>query len=210
MKQQSTFLCLFLIVLLVGAISLSAAPVETRYTDQEHGFSLVPPPNWTINTKLIPHYTVFVEPSATSATTPTSKSNGTKASTKPAPKPEIPDADRATLSTYGAATQNVTQDQYLLAARSDVAKERGMQIYEEKALKLDGANAYSWRMHVNLPGQPSRENRQVFCVHNGQVTVLTLTTTPTAIHKYDAAFEKTLASFRWVTLSPTTSPAKSK
>lgn len=231
MKQQSTFLCVLLIALLVGATSLSAAPVENRYTDLEHGFSLVPPPNWTIDTKLIPHYAVFVEPSATPAT-PVGKANvtnGTKSSPnaspktnsnfssnstaktapKPSPKQLTPDASPATISTYGAATANMTQDQYLLATRNEIVKETGMKIYAEKALKLDGANAYSWRMHVNLPGQPPSENRQVFCVHNGQVTVLTLTTTPAAIHKHDAAFEKTLASFRWVTSPPKTSPTKS-
>lgn len=169
--------------LLTASRTLSAGPNETRYTDREHGFSLVPPPKWATDLNLIPHYAVFIEPTQSGTSTGNTRTNKETA---------------ATISTYGGPAENLTQDQYVEATRKEVAKDVGMTIYDEKKLTLDGMNAHSWRMHIRIPGQSPSENRQVFCVRNNQVTILTLTVTPQKARTYDDAFDKMLASFRWL------------
>lgn len=150
-----------------------SAPADTRYVDSEHHFSLTPPTGWTVNKTLIPHYAVFVEPNKSAQD------------------------EAATIGTYGEPIPNLTLEQYLKASRQALVKQKGLTVYDEKTVTLGGAKAYSWRMRVNLPGQTPHENRQAFCAYGSQAVILTLTALPAAIKKYNAAFDKTLASFRW-------------
>lgn len=160
-------------VLALCAASCVSAPADTRYVDSEHHFSVVPPSGWTVNKTLIPHYAVFVEPNKS-------------------PQDEV-----TTIGTYGEPIPNMTLEQYLKATRKSLATQKGLSVYDEKMVTLGGAKAYSWRMHVNIPGQTPHENRQAFCAYGSQAIILTLTALPATIKKYDVAFEKTLASFRW-------------
>ena len=155
------------------AAAVCAMPLDGRYTDMEHRFSLLPPPGWTVNQNLIPHYAVLVEPQAR------------------------PEEEAATIGTYGEPVRAMTLDAYIKSTRAEIAKQKGLTIYGEKKLTLGGEPAYSWRMHVNVAGQPAHENRQVVCLRGPQALTLTLTTLPASIKKYDAAFDKVLASFRW-------------
>ena len=165
---------LFLLLCLQSVcVRLAAAPESARYTDMMHHFSIVPPSNWAVNKTLIPHYAVFVEPSS--------------------PK----QVEATTLGTYGEPVHKLTLEQYVKSTRQEVLKEQGLTIYEEKAFLLDGVKAHGWRMHVALTGHPAHENRQVFCVHNMQAVILTLTTMPETIKKYDSDFDRAIASFRW-------------
>jgi len=175
LKRSSMFsVCLFLLLCLQSiGVRLSAAPENARYTDTTHRFSIVPPVNWTVNKTLIPHYAVFVEPS----------------------RPQQVEA--TTLGTYGEPVRKLTLEQYVKSTRQEVLKEQGLTIYEEKDFLLDGVRAHGWRMHVALAGHPAHENRQVFCVHNMQAVILTLTAMPALIKKYDNDFDRAIASFRW-------------
>lgn len=168
----SGYLFLMLCLQSIG-VRLSAAPENARYTDTTHHFSIVPPPNWTVNKTLIPHYAVFVEPNR--------------------PK----QVEATTLGTYGEPVGKLTLEQYVKSTRKEVLKEQGLTIYEEKVFLLDGVKAHGWRMRVALPGHPAHENRQLFCVHNMQAVILTLTTMPDTIKNYDADFDRAIASFRW-------------
>ena len=153
--------------------AVCAMPLEGRYTDAEHRFSLVPPPGWTVNKELIPHYAVLVEPTAR------------------------PEDEAATIGTYGEPVRTLTLEAYVKSTRTEIAKQKGLTVYGEKKLTLGGEPAYSWRMHVNVPNQAPHENRQIVCLRGPQALTLTLTTLPTAMKKYDAAFDKVVASFRW-------------
>jgi hypothetical protein len=162
-----------LVVLALCAASCLSAPADTRYVDSEHQFSVMPPSGWTVNKTLIPHYAVFVEPN------------------------KSPQDEAATIGTFGEPIPNLTLEQYLKATRKGIAAQKGLSVYDEKTVTLGGAKAYSWRMRINLPGQTPHENRQAFCAHGSQAVILTLTALPATIKKYDAAFDKTLASFQW-------------
>ena len=155
------------------AVPCLSAPADTRYVDSEHHFSLTPPPGWTVNKTLIPHYAVFVEPNKSAQD------------------------EAATIGTYGEPIPNLTLEQYLKASRQGLAAQKGLTVYDEKTVTLGGAKAYSWRMRVNLPGHTLHENRQAFCARGAQAVIITLTALPATLKKYDAAFDKTLASFRW-------------
>lgn len=155
------------------AAIVCATPTEGRYTDTAHRFSLVPPPGWTVNQQLIPHYAVLVEPTAR------------------------PEDEAATIGTYGEPVHGMTLEAYVKSTRKEIAKQKGLTVYSEKALTLGGEKAYSWRMHVNVPGQAAHENRQVVCLRGPQAVTLTLTTLPATMKKYDALFDKVITSFRW-------------
>lgn len=150
-----------------------AVPLEGRYTDTKHRFSLLPPPGWTVNQNLIPHYAVLVEPQAR------------------------PEEEAATIGTYGEPVHVMTLEAYVKSTRAEIAKQKGLTVYGEKKITLGGEPAYSWRMHVNVPGQAAHENRQVVCLRGPQALTLTLTTLPEAMKKYDAMFDKVVASFQW-------------
>ena len=157
------------------AAVVCANPTEGRYMDVEHRFSLQPPLGWSVNKQLIPHYAVLVEPTAR------------------------PGDEAATIGTYGEPVHVMTLEAYVKATRAEIAKQKGLTVYGEKKLTLGGEPAYSWRMHVNIPGQAAHENRQVVCLRGPQALTLTLTTLPAAMRKYDAAFDKVVTSFRWGT-----------
>ncbi len=155
------------------AAVVCATPTDGRYTDTAHRFSLVPPPGWTVNQQLIPHYAVLVEPTAR------------------------PEDEAATIGTYGEPVHGMSLEAYIKSTRREIAKQKGLSIYGETALTLGGEKAYSWRMHVNVPGQAAHENRQVVCLRGPQALTLTLTTLPANIKKYDTLFDKVITSFRW-------------
>lgn len=74
-------------------------------------------------------------------------------------------------------------------------------ISERKPCKLGGLSAYAWRTKLTIPGHPAAENRQVVCIYNHRAYELALTCAVGLMRpKYDAIFEKWVASFGW--LSP--------
>ena len=155
---------------------LPAAPAVhagTRYADAAHHFSLVVPPGWTVNKELIPHYAVFVEPNKSAQD------------------------EAATIGTYGEPVKNLTLDQYIQATKKGNTTQKGLTVYEEKAITLGGLPAHECRMRVSLPGHATHENRQAFGVRGNQAIILTLTALPGAVKNYDAVFDAMLASFRW-------------
>ena len=142
---------------------------EPRFVDTRNKFSFQPPADWTHNTTIDPPYIVFVAPGETDVN----------------------------IGTYGEAVGKMTLDTLVKSNKQNAKTEQGMTIYDEKATKIAGEKAYSWRIRIKRRNFASHESRQIFCIHNNRSFVLTLTGLPTNIKKYEPAFDKIVASFRW-------------
>ncbi len=149
--------------------TLKTPQAEPRIVDTRNKFSFQPPADWTHNTTINPPFIVFIAPGETDVN----------------------------IGTYGEAVGKMTLDTLVKSNKQNAKAEQGMTIYDEKSTKLAGEKAYSWRIRIKRRNFAPHESRQIFCIHNSRSFVLTLTGLPTNIKKYEPAFDKIVASFRW-------------
>ncbi len=159
-------------VLVVSGAALAAGPATPRYVDSTYHYSFQPPAGWTQQTEGIPRDSVaFV---------------GTR------------EHDFApNVSVYSEPFVKLDLNHYIQSAREAVAKTKGVTVEGEKRITLGGELAHAWQMHLRLPGRPTVDNRQVYCLHNRRAFVVTFSTLPADAKRFETTFVKLIASFKW-------------
>jgi hypothetical protein len=186
------FVGLGILLLLPGTGFAQEKTQAARYKDPEYHYSFDIPAGWQQNTDNARPLVVFTAPRAIDFTINVNITTET--------------VGNATLSQYikGAKARfvKVNKEQNVSSPTQNNSKASNgkvdiVQIYEEKAGKLGGLPAYTWRLHLNLPGKPAVEERQVCCLRDKRAFVVTFTTLKPDMKKNEAVFDRLLASFKW-------------
>ncbi len=83
------------------------------------------------------------------------------------------------------------------ASLAQAVKEKGVRLVQQLPVTVAGTSGYAWLVARRLPNGQVVGQRQVVFVRRGLGVVLTLTAEKDAMPKWDAAFAKSLKTFRW-------------
>lgn len=76
-------------------------------------------------------------------------------------------------------------------------KEKGVKLVQRIKITIGGAPGYAWLLARTMPNGLVIGQRQVIVVRNGRGAVFTLSAPKESITEWDAAFVKSLKTFRW-------------
>lgn len=175
---KRSFLLCYLCLLFGVATGTSIA--QSWHKDNEFGYAFQIPKGWTRKTDIPRPMLVYMGP--------------------------VHAGFRVNMNVYVEEVGALSLADYVRMSKEAVSKTKGITIrYTNKRL-LGGDSAYFFQSEVELEGKPKLINRQVLCVRNKRGYVMTFTGAPVSMKKYNAVFNKCLASFKWLTPNKAASP----
>jgi hypothetical protein len=197
-------------VLFLCSASLLGAQTNGNgpYLHQALRFGFTPPVGWTQKKdikeadKKLGVVVVFMESSLSAATaSPSRRETDDEFLARinrelQAPR-ETGSAFQANLSVITRPAGGMTVEQYARETRAKAAKTPGYRILSEKQRRLGGAPAIERLIRLSASGRSAFQTREVTCVRNSRLFILTLAAPTASFARYSAEFDKSLASFVW-------------
>jgi hypothetical protein len=194
----------------MGALAFAAllcAPVagqsQKPYVNTQYKFTVTPPVGWAINNPA-DVVVVFIEPITNDSTVSHGKETNKEfleRINKQYGQKSASQGFRAnvTITTATAPPGVTTVADYAKLTRSKAAslKLKMYKILSEKPQKLGGMPAIERNIQVTTPERTTVRTREIICLRNGQVFVVTFASSPATLSKFNPIFDKVLSSFVW-------------
>jgi hypothetical protein len=187
-----------LLLLCLAAVAQAQAP----YINPTHRFGFTPPAGWV--QKVHPDAAVvFMEPRRASARTlPQGKIESHREFVERVNRSLKTPSNAAKTFTANITVVtrplgNMTLEEYARYTRTEAARSRSYRILKESRRRLGGLPAVERVVQLAAPGDPLTQIREVTCIRDGQLFVLTFAADPATFARYSTEFDKVIASFTW-------------
>jgi hypothetical protein len=187
-----------LLWLLLAAVAQAQAP----YIHPTYRFGFTPPAGWV--QKAHPDAAaVFMEPRRAPARTlpqnriETHREFVERVNRSLKTPAEAAAAFTANITVVTRPLGNMTLEEYARHTRAEAARSRSYRILKESRRRLGGLPAVERVVRLSIPGDPPAQIRELTCIRDGQLFVLTLAAEPATFARYSTEFDKVIASFTW-------------
>lgn len=186
-----------LLLLLLAAVAQAQAP----YIHPTHRFGFTPPAGWV--QKVHPDAAaVFMEPRrAPARTLPQGKTETHREFVERVNRSLKTPADAAVftanITVVTRPLGNMTLEEYARYTRVEAARSRTYRILKESRRRLGGLLAIERVVRLSIPGDPPAQMRELSCMRDGQLFVITLAAEPATFARYSSEFDRVIASFTW-------------
>ncbi len=182
-------------VILLASSWAGAVP----YINQSLRFAVTPPPGWEIRPGA-DAVVVFAEPGPAVSSMPARTETNEEFLARV--RRELNGVEqaspfRASITIFARFQPGIQLRQHVNSTRARLGKSRTHKILGETTTRLGGLEAIDRLARVAIAGRPVMQTREIFCVRENRLFVITLSALPGDFKRYSDEFDKVLASFVW-------------